>query len=258
MMRLFFAATLLIALVLPCWAGPPPFEETPLHQPLRYSRDIQTQWGYGPRENSYNELIVDSVETRWQDQERPLAPKTFKALIAVESAFRPTAVSRTGAAGLVQLTTDTARRFGLQIGPSDPRMDPSVAVPVGVSVLAEKHQVLLEPANYYGILLGRPEKRCDFGEKVARAYETFGTPAQEDAVQLSLAAFNGGGGTVMRAMARAYDMGLDPTDWDALVGEQASGSPLYYACREIYRHGAPGKYREMSEYPRKILNLTSK
>lgn len=255
-MRILFVATLLVTLILPCWAGPPPFEELPLHQPLQYSRDIRTQWGYGPRENSYNELIVDSVEERWQDQDRPLAPKTFKALIAVESAFRPTAVSRTGAAGLVQLTHDTARRFGLVIGPSDPRMEPAIAVPVGVSVLAEKHQVLLEPANYYGILLGRPDKRCDFGEKVARAYEVFGLPEYEDAVRLNLAAFNGGGGTVMRAMARAYDMGLDPRDWEALVGDEPSRSPLFYACRQIYRHGAPGKYREMSNYPKKILKLT--
>lgn len=256
-MRILYIASLLVSLALPCLAGPIPFADQ-LSQPQHYSRNIFTQWGYGAAENSYNNLIVDSVEDRWEDADRPLDPKTFKALIAVESAFRTRAVSRTGAAGLVQLTRDTASRFGLVIGPRDPRMEPELAVPVGVSVLAEKHRVLLEPQNYYGILLNRPEKRCDFGEQVARAYTVFGMPEAHDAAHLNLAAFNGGGGTVMRAMARAYEMGLDPRDWNTLVGTEPSTSPLYYACRQIYRHGAPGKYREMKEYPEKILSLSAK
>ena len=253
-MRVLRVLAIFFLLVAPCLAGPIPWDDSPAE--VEVERNIFTRWGYGERENSYNNLIVDSVTEHWEDRQRQLQPRTFKALIAVESAFKPWAVSRTGAAGLVQLTPGTARRFGLVLGPKDPRKVPRIAVPVGVSVLAEKHRVLLEPENYYGILLGRPDKRCDFGEKVARAYSVFGMPEADEAVKLNLAAFNGGGGTVMRAMARAYDMGLDPCRWDTLVGDRPSRSPLYYACRQIYRHGAPGKYREMAEYPEKIFQLS--
>jgi hypothetical protein len=41
-------------------------------------------------------------------------PKLVEAVIHVESAFVPTAVSRKGARGLMQLMPDTARRFGVR------------------------------------------------------------------------------------------------------------------------------------------------
>ncbi len=57
-------------------------------------------------------------------------------------------------------------------------------------------------------------------------------------------------------MALAYDRGLDPRDWDNLVGDPTNPAqtPLYLACVQIYRHGAAGKYREMRQYPGKILS----
>jgi membrane-bound lytic murein transglycosylase MltF len=72
-----------------------------------------------------------------------------------------------------------------------------------------------------------------------------------------LAAYNGGGGTVLRAMAVAWDRGLDPRRWENLVGDPANPrqTPLYLACVQIYRGGAAGKYREMRHYPEKILRL---
>lgn len=272
---------LVLLLLAPAWAGPIPFEEqigeepTPVfefapavkpqqesfkffHQaprPTFPTANMQTRWGYGPAENWYNGLIVRSVSEHWVDQQNPLPPLLFKAVIATESAFKASAVSRTGAAGLTQLTPGTARRFGVSLGPTDERMIPEIAVPAGVKVLAEKHRVILEPHNYYGILLGRPEKRCPYGDEVARAYKKFGIPHPDSLFRLELAAYNGGGGTIMRAMARAHQQGLNPTDWDSLVGTQASGSPLYYACKQVYGGGASGKYREIADYPEKIFSL---
>jgi soluble lytic murein transglycosylase-like protein len=69
----------------------------------------------------------------WRDRERTFAslidevghavgvdPALLRAVIAVESAFDPTAVSRKGAQGLMQLQPPTARRYGVQ-RPFDPR-----------------------------------------------------------------------------------------------------------------------------------------
>lgn len=218
-------------------------------------QSLSTQWGYGPAENAYNQLILDSIEAHWPDPENPIDPLMFKALIAAESSFRKDVFSRSGCAGLVQIAPDTATRFGLSLSPVDERLIPEKAIPVGLKILAEKQRVVLEPDNYFGILLGRPEKKCPFGSVVHQEYERRGAPQGADLMMLSLAAYNGGGGTVMRAMARAVEMGKNPHRWDDLVGSGPGDSPLYAACEMIYKHGAPGKYREMSNYPRKILKL---
>lgn len=222
------------------------------------AESLVTNWGYGPAENAYNQLILDAIEEHWPDPENPVDPLLFKALIAAESSFRKDVFSRTGCAGLVQIAPDTAKRFNLSLSPVDERLIPEKAIPVGLKVLAEKQRVILEPDNYFGILLNRPEKKCPFGAVVARDFGERGLPVDEDLMMLSLAAYNGGGGTVMRAMARAVEMGKNPHSWDDLVGTGPSDSPLYAACELIYKHGAPGKYREMSNYPRKIVTLSKK
>ncbi|HEY9421753.1 MAG TPA: lytic transglycosylase domain-containing protein, partial [Thermoanaerobaculia bacterium] len=56
----------------------------------------------------YGELIYD-IAVR-----HSINPHLVAALIHVESAFNPKAVSRKGAVGLMQLLPDTARRFGLK------------------------------------------------------------------------------------------------------------------------------------------------
>ncbi|MBI3927933.1 MAG: transglycosylase SLT domain-containing protein [Armatimonadetes bacterium] len=238
---------------MPAVAGPWPY---PMHfvapeppQPHHRAEDLITRWGF-PGENNYNRLILEAVEQNWGG-EQPLPPLLFKALIATESAFRPSAVSRTGAAGLVQLTPDTARRFGLR---DHERLNPELALPIGVAVLLEKHAVVGRPAEYYQLVLGKPQS-TDWGDRVALAYEELGRPLGEDRWRLDLAAFNGGGATVLRAMARAREQGLDPRKWENLIEpvHQPSRSPLYYACRQIYGYGAANKYREMREYPEKIL-----
>lgn len=247
-------------------AGPavaivPLFPETAPLSPQRPPQDASsliTNWGYGPAENAYNQLILDSIEAHWPDQDNPMDPLLFKALIAAESSFRKDVFSRTGCAGLVQIAPDTATRFGLSLSPVDERLIPEKAIPVGLKVLAEKQRVILEPDNYFGILLNKPEKKCPFGAVVAQDFSLRGLPSGEDLLMLELASYNGGGGTVMRAMARAVQSGKNPHSWDELVGSGPGDSPLYEACEMIYKSGAAGKYREMSNYPRKIVALSKK
>lgn len=238
----------------------PIFNDSPSDNPSQRlsAKELNTSWGYGPAENAYNQLILDSIETYWPDKEHPIDPLVFKALIASESSFRKDVFSRTGCAGLVQIAPDTATRFGLSLYPVDERLLPEKAIPVGLKVLAEKQRVILEPDNYYGILLGRPEKKLSFGTTVAQDFERRGTPEGKDLLMLALASYNGGGGTVMRAMAIAAESGKNSHSWDDLVGSGPQDSPLYKACQMIYKTGAPGKYKEMANYPRKIVGLSQK
>lgn len=220
--------------------------------------DLVTNWGYGPAENAYNDLIVEAIEANWPDADHPIDPLLFKALIATESAFKKDAFSRTGCAGLVQIAPDTAKRFGLSTYPVDERLIPEKALAIGLLVLAEKQRVILEPDNYFGILLNRPEKKCPFGAVVFEDSKSRGLPEGADLNMLGFASYNGGGGTVMRAMAKAVEMGKNPHNWDELVGTGPADSPLYAACVMIYKGGAAGKYREMANYPKKIYALTAK
>ncbi|MEW6281914.1 MAG: transglycosylase SLT domain-containing protein, partial [Candidatus Eremiobacterota bacterium] len=156
-------------------------------------------------------------------------------------------VSGAGAAGLCQLMPDTAVRHGLSLSPIDERLVPSKALPVGVAVLAEKHDVIMHPEDYYPTL----------GEKINQAYRQYGLPSGDQLWHLDLAAYNGGGGTVLRAMGKAFDRGQDPRDWSTLMGaDKPRESPLYLAVKEVYGSGvAWRKYREMAAYPRRILAL---
>jgi soluble lytic murein transglycosylase-like protein len=196
------------------------------------------------------------VQERWANPDFPLDPLLFKALVAVESAFDPAAVSPAGAAGLVQLMPGTALRHGLSLSPVDERLIPEKALPVGVAVLAEKHYVITHPEEF--ALLEEEPGGSPWGEKVARAYRQYGMPSGDALWRLTLGAYNGGGGTVLRAMARAYDQGLDPRLWSNLIEplDRPTRSPLYQAVREVYGdEQAARKYREMSRYPGRILAL---
>jgi len=62
----------------------------------------------GAPRSPYGQLIYD-IAIRHQ-----VNPQLVAAMIHVESAFNPRAVSRKGACGLMQLLPDTARRFGLR------------------------------------------------------------------------------------------------------------------------------------------------
>ena len=220
-------------------------------------QDMITSWGYGSRENMYNAAILAASEQVWpHSAEVPLNPILLKSLFACESSFDPNAVSYTGAVGLAQLTPETARRFGLNWTSS---RNPNQAIPVGVKVLAEKAKVVIDPANYHKILGTTPDQ-CPYASNVAKAYEKYGNPTTQQFWHLMLAAYNGGGGTILRAMSIAYTQGKDPRVWANLVGDPAdrANTPLYQACTQIFKGGAANKYRELSEYPVKIISLYNK
>ncbi len=208
---------------------------------------IDTNWGFGSRENWYNTGIIEAVAARWSDEEHPLPPLLFKAVVAAESGFRSQVKSPTGAAGLCQLTRGTAQAHGLKLSPRDERLIPEKCLPVGVAVLDEKHRYLKNPPT------SQP-----FGRRVREAYAELGQPTTEQFQKLALAGYNGGASTVTRAMAAAFDRGLDPRDWDTLVGDpnQMRESPLYQAVEHVYgSRRAPSKYREMAEYPGRVLGF---
>jgi soluble lytic murein transglycosylase-like protein len=69
----------------------------------------------GPEQGGDIQAIVFRIS-----QELGLAPQLLHAVIAVESAYDPRAVSPKGAQGLMQLMPATARRFGVT-DPFDPR-----------------------------------------------------------------------------------------------------------------------------------------
>lgn len=229
--------------------APSPLEPDPSGYPYETfpetTNPLDTHWGFGCFENHFNQMLEQAVAEKWRDQQNPLPPLLFKSLIAAESAFDPVAISRTGAAGLTQLTRGTAQAFGLSLTPIDERMVPAKALNVGVAVLDEKYTVLNNPP------LG-----TDWGSKVAESYEKYGRPSGQAMWQLALAGYNGGASTVMRAMARAYDAGVDPTSFANLVGDrsQPESSFLYQSVKEIYgEHSALSKYREMANYPGRVL-----
>lgn len=229
-----------------------------MHRPAPATAPVQsniwTSWGFGQRENVFNDLILESVTNTWQHPSMALPPVLYKSLMAVESSFNPNAISYAGAAGLTQLMPDTARRFGLT-GPE--RLDPKKAVPAGIQAFQEKFKVVLEPANYPKII-GLPAEKVAWSVKVADYYSSVGTPQGDECWFLSLAAYNGGGGTILRAMAYAIEANLDPRQWDNLAGlpGKEQNSPLHKACVDVYGpNGGTRKVKELAAYPRKIMNL---
>jgi soluble lytic murein transglycosylase-like protein len=78
----------------------------------------------GVNKARYNELIADTAQRHQMDV------KLLHAVIQTESAYNPTAISSAGAAGLMQLMPETARRFGVT-----DRIDPDQNVDGGTRYL---------------------------------------------------------------------------------------------------------------------------
>ncbi len=114
--------------VFPGSAGVPPALAIPLQEPdsrrdagaprglvdnreaLRRTADllIEVDSAFGVPRSPYGQLIYDVA------LHHSINPHLVAAMIRVESAFNPRAVSRKGACGLMQLLPSTARRFGLR------------------------------------------------------------------------------------------------------------------------------------------------
>ena len=107
------------------------------------SRPLNT---HGPRfvrsREEYNDLIAEAAARN------KLPPELVHAVITAESAYRPDAVSRAGAVGLMQLMPETGRRYGV----SD-RYDPVQNVHGGTRYLRDlmdmfSNNVVLAVAGY--------------------------------------------------------------------------------------------------------------
>lgn len=92
-----------------------PHAPSPPHRPLSAQR----------HESTMSDLIERAA------MESGLAPSLLRAVVQQESAFNPAAVSRAGAAGLMQLMPGTARRFGVH-----DRFDPAQNLRGGAAYLA--------------------------------------------------------------------------------------------------------------------------
>lgn len=213
---------------------------------MRLDDPLRTDWGFGERENRYNRLILDAIDARWQGPP-PLPPIILKAAVAQESGFDPKAKSPSGYVGLLQLGTAEARGQGLSLEPVDERTLPEKNLPAGVGVLGIKHGVVRNPLGLWD---------TPFAHAVQDYYDRNGLPSDRQTWYLSLAAYNGGGGTVLKAMARAIESGVDPREWSNLVGaaDDYRSSPLFGAISDTYSPGLwTSKFREMSAYPVSIL-----
>jgi soluble lytic murein transglycosylase-like protein len=214
-----------------------------------YFINLTTDWGYGEKENLYNKIIVDSISKHWGRYELPVYPVVIKATIAVESAFRPEALSYAGYAGLMQIGVTEAKKHGLSLKPKDERFIPEKNIMVGLNTLKTKHHVILCPLDMYS------QKK--WAQNVNNFYLKNNYPSFSQQWTLTLAAYNGGGATVLRAMSYAIKDKKDPRVWDNLYApENPKKSPLYRAVVDVYgKSYALSKYYQMGEYPVKILNL---
>ena len=80
----------------------------PAHYPIsRFRSWGTTNWTGVPRLSDFDKMI------QFAALEHSLDPALVKAVVHVESAFNPSARSRMGAMGLMQLMPGTARRFGV-------------------------------------------------------------------------------------------------------------------------------------------------
>jgi soluble lytic murein transglycosylase-like protein len=87
----------------------PPLAPVPVPVGLRIPGPPILRWSAKERRPTtpYSELIYKAA------RRHAVNPRVVAAVIAAESDFRPRAVSRAGACGLMQLLPETARRFGL-------------------------------------------------------------------------------------------------------------------------------------------------
>ncbi|MBI2252074.1 MAG: hypothetical protein HYU63_04945 [Armatimonadetes bacterium] len=216
---------------------------------------LETNWGYGARENLYNELILKALKEKWNESDSP-PPLLMKAAAAIESGFTADKISQSGYVGLLQVGVNEAKAQGLKI---------IVPLDAGIGTIKIKNKVIMNPLDQIAFRKAQeienspPSKETpEYAKKVAESYQKYGKPKADQEWFLTLGAYNGGGQTVLRAMAKAYDLGLDPRSWDNLINPQNNPqkSPLYQAIKEVYpAEKVNFKYKEMAYYPIKIFKL---
>lgn len=205
----------------------------------------------GVSNNLYDEVIARSVE--WCPG---LSPKVLKSLLAQESNFNPRVINQYGYAGIAQFGRTAAREVGLQVGvagsSSDHRLDPSKAIPAAARLLNVKAKRLGESA-----------------------FSKYGQPNGVNFWKFTLAAYNGGEGTVALAMGNAYRIGISQARSQGLVGADVvrfarnyasnwenlkiggTNSPLGQAAARYFPTIAAQKYHEIGNYPTQIVGRTA-
>lgn len=209
---------------------------------------LDTQWGFGANENAFNADILAALREKWGSYQPALPPIILKATVARESAFDPKAVSPTGYVGLLQIGKNEALSQGLKLEPVDERYIPEKNLAAGTGTLRIKHKVVTQPLSQY------PNE--PWARNVADYFSKNGAPTELQGWFMGLAAYNGGGGAVLRAMDYAIAEKRDPRAWKSLVEprDQPKKSPLYHALVDVFGDKfAVGKYHEMGRYPVKIL-----
>jgi hypothetical protein len=247
-------------LVIPGVAVRVPAPAMTVSQAASVGSSIDTSWtkGYGRSlagQNDYNDAIRAA-----QDRCPGGDPLILKSILAQETGFREGAFASNayGYAGVAQLGIDEAHEAGLRTGASrarrrghppvydranDERFDPSKAVPAAAVVLRNKERALQS-----GVTL-------QSGRRLS-GYDTYGEPRGDDRWRFAAAAYNGGQGTILRAMRNAYgDVRPAEVRWADLV-RSPSGSvrdtPLWRAIVEVGMNPTV-KYREISEYAANVV-----
>jgi hypothetical protein len=227
----------------------PPGVEVRASRPPEPGASVATGWVRGlgrdvSRQNQYN-AEIDAARREWPR----LDPLVLKSILAQETGFVPTLANRYGYAGIAQLGVREARQVGLRTGSSrmrnsrkgvaarvdrarDERLVPGIAIPGAARLLRSKAAAL----------------ESGFGR--------YGTPTGDDYWRFVAAAYNGGEGTVLRAMRIAYgDAQPESVRWDDLVrapGGDVRRSPLYRAIVEVGMNPRV-KYAEIGEYARDVV-----
>lgn len=164
--------------------------------------------------SEYGEFIKQSSE------KYDLDFNLIKAVIKVESNFNPSAISGSGAVGLMQLMPGTARDLGLNVPSQFTNQNP------GTKSEIENNKNNDERFN--------PEKNIDAGTKYLDSLiDRYKNKGYSDSEKLALAAYNGGPGTIGTAISKT---GLrdDQITWEK-VKEQI-------------------KATETKDFPEKVIN----
>jgi len=221
---------------------------------------VETSWtkGFGRRlegQNDYNAAIL-VARRAWPDVD----PLILKSILAQETGFDPRVFARNpyGYAGVAQLGIAEARAAGLKTGGStrrrrgrpatydrrnDERFDASRAVPAAAITLRDKDRAL---RNGITVASGRR----------LEGYAFYGEPPGDDRWRFAAAAYDGGQGTILRAMRFAYgDVPPPEVRWADLVrapGGDVRQSPLWRAIAAVGMNPAV-KYREISTYAADVV-----
>lgn len=208
---------------------------------------VNTDWtrGFNRRvagQNDFNAALEDA-RRRWPD----LDPLVLKSMLAQESNFKARATNKYGYAGVAQIGVREAKSVGLRTRASrmrsskapayvdrrDERLDPAKEIPAAAAVLRQKANAL------------------------RKGFDRYGTPSGDDYWKLVTAAYNGGEGTILRAMQNAYgDSTPAEVKWSDLVASpdgDVRKSPLYRACARYFPKMPAAKFREISAYARDVL-----